>query len=217
MDDDCDQLTDEDVTRSCYTGPANTEDVGICRGGTQTCSGGSFGACVGEQTPMSQENCANATDDDCDGTCNDGCHQPVFQLITTDNHDRVYVPTREAADGWNADPYWRYEILPVVSIFHTRRTGGLNTVELFQCNTGGGDPFFYISESANCDGGLLNHSLGFLARSEGAACSDLQIWPMWNPQTSQMVVATTDYWYGQFGGMGFFKMANAPYHAWTYP
>lgn len=53
-------------TRDCYTGEAGTEDVGPCRGGTQTCSGGAYGACSGEVTPAS-EICGNSIDEDCDG------------------------------------------------------------------------------------------------------------------------------------------------------
>jgi len=41
------------------TGPATTEDVGICVGGMHTCSadGSGFGPCAGEQTPLA-EDCA---------------------------------------------------------------------------------------------------------------------------------------------------------------
>ena len=64
-DDDCDGQIDEDVTQSCYTGPAATRDVGACRAGTQMCNAGMFGACVGERLPAT-ETC-NGLDDDCDG------------------------------------------------------------------------------------------------------------------------------------------------------
>src|SRR5262249_7493223 len=40
------------ATQACYTGPAGTQGVGICRAGTQTCgAGGTFGACTGEVLP----------------------------------------------------------------------------------------------------------------------------------------------------------------------
>jgi Notch-like protein len=73
VDDDCDGLVDEDCActngamQSCYTGAAGTLGVGKCTGGTQTCSGNRFGACVGAVMPM-PETCANqGADDNCDG------------------------------------------------------------------------------------------------------------------------------------------------------
>lgn len=53
-------------TRDCYAGPAGTEDVGACTGGTAICVGGRFGACEGATIPTG-EVCANGVDDDCDG------------------------------------------------------------------------------------------------------------------------------------------------------
>ncbi|MDO9022186.1 MAG: hypothetical protein Q7V43_34985, partial [Myxococcales bacterium] len=72
MDDDCDGMTDEAITRSCYTGPSGTSGVGLCRAGTQTCVAGGFGACAGEIVPVT-EVCSNNTDDDCDGMVDEGC------------------------------------------------------------------------------------------------------------------------------------------------
>lgn len=72
IDDDCDSAVDESstnplqpLTQSCYSGPAGTQGVGVCQAGTQTCSGGASGACVGEVTP-SAEVC-DGLDNDCDG------------------------------------------------------------------------------------------------------------------------------------------------------
>lgn len=72
-DDDCDGATDENtsgnpLSEDCYTGPAGTEDVGICHGGTKTCSGGTWGACNGQQTPQgSDAPDINGIDSNCDG------------------------------------------------------------------------------------------------------------------------------------------------------
>lgn len=56
------------TTQDCYTGPAGTEDVGLCQGGTETCAadGSGFGACEGEVTPV-VESCSASTDENCDG------------------------------------------------------------------------------------------------------------------------------------------------------
>ncbi|MFH2006950.1 MAG: MopE-related protein [bacterium] len=69
VDNDCDAQTDEDgtgspLTQACYTGPPSTLGVGLCTGGTQTCSGGAYGACLGQTTPQ-QETC-DGVDNDCD-------------------------------------------------------------------------------------------------------------------------------------------------------
>ena len=59
IDDDCDGMTDETVTRACGT------DVGACVAGTETCTAGFWGACTGGVVPTT-ETCNNV-DDDCDG------------------------------------------------------------------------------------------------------------------------------------------------------
>jgi len=58
-------------SRSCYTGPAATQGVGACSDGTQSCVGGTWGACQGETLPTT-ETC-NGADDDCNGTVDDPC------------------------------------------------------------------------------------------------------------------------------------------------
>lgn len=53
---------------SCYSGPAGTENKGLCQSGSRTCDadGSAFGPCSGEVLPTT-EDCATATDEDCDG------------------------------------------------------------------------------------------------------------------------------------------------------
>lgn len=87
LDDDCDGESNEieegsdcecepgDV-QDCYSGPVNTEGVGICASGLHTCGDdGTFGDCVGEVIPAT-ESCDVDGDEDCDGTANEegsGC------------------------------------------------------------------------------------------------------------------------------------------------
>lgn len=114
-DADCDGAIDEDCPcttgemRDCYGGPAGTEDVGVCVGGTQLCTDGTWGACVGERTP-SEETCANpGADDDCDGMVDDiallgmpcdadamgACRQGTWACM---DETRVCRPATAAAD-----------------------------------------------------------------------------------------------------------------------
>ncbi|HVY47278.1 MAG TPA: MopE-related protein [Minicystis sp.] len=80
VDNDCDGQVDngidcecgpEGTTRECYTSDPATKGVGICKGGTQKCQAGQWGACTGEVTPRN-ESC-NGIDDNCNGTKDEGC------------------------------------------------------------------------------------------------------------------------------------------------
>ena len=83
IDNNCNGQIDEVCTcvvgavQDCYDGPNGTKDVGICRGGQQTCEqngvASQWGDCLGQVLPADQESCANALDDDCDGAVNNGC------------------------------------------------------------------------------------------------------------------------------------------------
>jgi hypothetical protein len=76
VDDDCDGQLDEGCactngsTQACYTGAPATKNVGVCKGGTQTCVAGQWGPCTGEVTPGA-ETC-DTVDQDCDGNVNEG-------------------------------------------------------------------------------------------------------------------------------------------------
>jgi len=60
-----DSACNEGDTRHCYTGKVGTEGVGVCHGGTETCSSGAFGACLDEVAPSKEM--YNMLDDDCNG------------------------------------------------------------------------------------------------------------------------------------------------------
>lgn len=73
VDEDCDGMPNDGcacvpgTTTTCYTGPAGTQNVGICKGGTAICAqdGLGYGACMGEVVPGA-ETCAATADEDCD-------------------------------------------------------------------------------------------------------------------------------------------------------
>ena len=65
-------------TRACYTGPAGSDNVGICRDGVQTCANSKWPTdCPGEVLPE-MENCSDAKDHNCNGLA--GCLD-VFACI----------------------------------------------------------------------------------------------------------------------------------------
>lgn len=63
-------------TRSCYDGPGNTRDVGICQSGTQACVGGDWSSnCQDQVLPSPNEVCDGASlDENCNGVSNEGCN-----------------------------------------------------------------------------------------------------------------------------------------------
>jgi len=66
LDNDCNGKTDDKVTKPCYSGPAKTKGVGLCKAGKQTCAAGKWGACTGEVLPKAEK--CNNKDNNCDGT-----------------------------------------------------------------------------------------------------------------------------------------------------
>lgn len=86
-------------TRSCYSGPDGTLDVGPCRAGSQTCSAGcAWGPCEGEVTPT-VDSCSTDADEDCDAqpchfvwtrTCGGPAGQFV-QGIAVDSDDNTVI------------------------------------------------------------------------------------------------------------------------------
>jgi MYXO-CTERM domain-containing protein len=81
LDDDCDGVIDG-MTQACYGGPANTEGVGTCHGGTQVCTKAMWGACTGDQGPTTEV--CNGLDDDCDSLIDDGVKGPNGEVAGTD-------------------------------------------------------------------------------------------------------------------------------------
>ena len=76
VDNDCDGQVDEEVKRSCYTGPAGTRGIGTCKDGEQVCQSGTWGACKNDVKP-SVETCDNK-DNNCDGQIDNGLQRTCY-------------------------------------------------------------------------------------------------------------------------------------------
>ncbi|WP_053234746.1 VCBS repeat domain-containing M23 family metallopeptidase [Sandaracinus amylolyticus] len=86
-DDDCDGRADESLSRACST---------ECGAGTETCSGGAWGAC---SAPRPSAEVCNTRDDDCNGTPDDA---DVCEIDLLHAQPSVYAPPRTTdvnADG----------------------------------------------------------------------------------------------------------------------
>ena len=90
FDEDCDGLVDERLSKTCYSGPDGTANVGVCREGNQVCQQGQWYGettsgtfildfCAGESLP-SREICDGA-DNDCDGETDFGEEIPETDIL----------------------------------------------------------------------------------------------------------------------------------------
>ncbi|WP_437301738.1 MopE-related protein [Sorangium sp. So ce388] len=112
VDDDCDGQTNEegagcaclpDAVVPCYSGPAGTEGVGRCVGGTARCrsDGTQLGPCEGEVLPA-PETCLTPIDDDCDGQVNEegaSCVCPPGQRVSCYSGPPGTADVGECASG----------------------------------------------------------------------------------------------------------------------
>jgi len=90
FDEDCDGTVDENLYKTCYSGPEGTANVGVCREGSQMCQEGQWYGettsgsyvldfCAGENLP-SREICDGA-DNDCDGETDFGEEIPETDIL----------------------------------------------------------------------------------------------------------------------------------------
>ena len=91
MDNDCDVAVDEFVTQACGT------NEGACVEGVETCSGGSFGDCVGETGPVLE--ICNNTDDDCDTLVDENLGTPFGDSCDGSDADQCLEGVFVCVDG----------------------------------------------------------------------------------------------------------------------
>ena len=76
LDDNCDGMIDNNIPiKKCYTGPAGTKGVGLCKEGNETCGPGGVVTC--KDTKPAKEICDNK-DNDCNGQVDDNITQTCF-------------------------------------------------------------------------------------------------------------------------------------------
>jgi hypothetical protein len=167
LDDNCNGTVDEgcvcapNATRSCYTGPAGTQGVGICKAGTQTCAadGMSWGACAGQVTPGT-ESCHNQTDDNCNGTVNEGCSTKTCSYYVED-FDPAFTTAPPASSYYQAS--W-CGVTGVPSTNMPSCFGG--TGAGVRANGSSTSPMLWISKGAtSCTSATLTYQWGENANS----------------------------------------------------
>jgi len=75
-DNNCNGKSDEGLTKYCYSGPAKTKGVGLCKEGLQLCNGGAWGTCSGEVIPTAEK--CDKKDNDCDGQTDEHVAQSCY-------------------------------------------------------------------------------------------------------------------------------------------
>jgi len=98
-DSNCNGIPNEGCT--CVDGDTQPcgQDVGSCQAGTQTCTNGAFGQCVGAIGPA-QRDCTSANDNDCDGrpdnTIDNVCRCTVGMMQVCGTHPQDGVGSCQA-------------------------------------------------------------------------------------------------------------------------
>lgn len=108
IDDDCNGIVDDGCdcnpgeTQPCYDGPAGTEGVGLCTGGTQDCVDHRWGPCTGQVLPA-PETC-DGQDEDCNGMIDDGPAPPATSPCPQQGVCLGAPLVCNGASGWSCNP-----------------------------------------------------------------------------------------------------------------
>jgi len=171
-DNDCDGLTDEDLTRSCYTGPAGTLGVGECRSGIETCLEGTWSRCEDQSIPK-DENC-DGLDNDCDGNTDimitEEQDSPLAIYLVIDNSGSMkvsdpinlrYLASKSMVNSDEWQDNFSATVTTFASNYHTfgPLTAENDAILSYLDNAQGSQNFqseFYVGESSSINYTLLD-------------------------------------------------------------
>jgi len=177
IDNNCNGVIDEGcpcvvgAIRTCYDGPAGTENVGSCRSGYQTCDdSGAWGSCQGQRTPQTE--ICNGVDNNCNGNVDEGltnacgvCGPEPVEICNDglDNNCNGVIDEGCVCDGRTNQPCYSG---PPQTLGHGACRGGL-----YDCIDGAwtacvGD---VLPEPEICDG-IDNNCNGFIDEGVRNAC-----------------------------------------------
>jgi hypothetical protein len=156
------------ATQGCYDGPAGTENVGACRGGTQICqpNGSGWGTCIGEVLPMSEAgHCIDGIDNDCNGLTDcadaacaaDYCCQIVMTIYATSATELYTIDPL----NWSETAVGSYGVADNMTDIAMTVTGALYTISstsLYSVNPTNGAATLVMAVP-----GAQNNALTFLA------------------------------------------------------
>ncbi|APR83285.1 Tryptophan synthase alpha chain [Minicystis rosea] len=142
-------------TGNCYTGPAATENVGVCHGGTRICNadGLGWGACTGQVVPAT-EVCANGADDDCDGVVDEKTWvETTIDIHTPGPHSSLVVDANGGVHALYHDTNFNH------LIYAYKPTGGVFSTTTVDIHTPGAYPQLVVDASGGVH--ALYHDTNF--------------------------------------------------------
>lgn len=180
LDDDCNGMVDDHLTRACSTS---------CGSGTQSCSGGQWGACSATEprscmnysTCKTEQQCipscagapnesCNLEDDDCNGKCdeNANCRVGVYRSYKSSSGEHFYTTSAsEAACCGFTVEFSNY--------YYLYKSSAPGLVPFYRCLLASGMHFY--TTSSNCEGAAGSNkesTLGYIAKS--ATCGAVPLY-----------------------------------------
>lgn len=184
------------TSRACYTGPAGTEDIGECHGGTQVCNsvGSAWGPCVGQVLPAVEAGaCDDWADNDCNGLidCEDAaCKFETYCCESTVTYDATIYAT-SATSMYVVNPS-DWSVTAVGTYGTTDRMTDIGMTPDGELYTLSSTAFYRINKTTGVATkvvnltGALNNSLTFLADNRLLAADASGMLKVVNPATASI-------------------------------
>ncbi len=201
-------------TEVCDSNTRTCNVVGCTTNGVETCTSPActWGSCV-----FPSETC-NGADDNCDLTCDEGCHQAVYRLESTIDADQFFTKDLTVAISVAATPYWQWAngFPTEQAYFYTLIAPLAGTTQLYMCRTNDSQVWF-VSPNSSCDGYVVNEPLGYVTLTDNTLCEDVRLhYLTLNSQNANAIMINeTDR--DTLIVDGWFYNTSATWHAWSYP